>query len=617
MTLEKNMRLTLSVSAMNGMGNGVARLSDGFVVFVTGAVLGDTVDATVLKVTKDYAVAKCDRVITPSPDRVPSCCTAKGCGGCAYRLLSYAREKALKEEDVRHAFRKTGLGNVKILPLLSTDKTEGYRNKAQYPVALSRDGRMIAGFYAPHSHRVVEAAACRLQSPAFFPVVSFVTEYCNQNAILPYDEESGAGLLRHIYLRTDKDHEKVLLTLVINGSSLPDEADFIQRLKGACPHVVSLVLNRNEERTNVICGREYRILFGDGMLEDILCGVQLSVSPPAFYQVNHDAAELLYQTGAKMAELRGDETMLDLFCGIGSIGLSMASRVRRLVGIELVPEAVSAARRNAERNGVENASFFTGDATDFLSLLSNAKAEIGDFTPDIVVLDPPRKGCEAALLSDLAHTVAPEKILYISCNPMTLARDAASLQKSGYTVGDVQPVDLFPRTGHCECICLFQRSPYRFRLATDEDAAAVLRLYEDAKGKGFCVWDASYPTERELKGDLAAETLYVLTDADRVIGALSVMPENELDKEAPWQCRGGARELCRIVVSEAHHGQGLALYMVENILAILKERGRSAVHMSVAKANLPAQKTYQKAGFFEVGEAMLYGGEYLLYEKLL
>ncbi len=455
-SLQKNQLLRLSVTGMNDMGNGVARV-DGLVIFVTGAVTGDTVDARVIKVTKGYAVARTETLITPSPDRVENTCTARGCGGCAYRALSYAREKAIKEEDVRHAFRKAGLDDLEILPLLSTDVTDGYRNKAQYPVACGKDGRTVAGFYASHSHRVVEAPCCPLQAPAFSEIVRFVTEFCDREAIRAYDEESGKGLLRHIYLRTNRAGDEVLLTLVINGCEWIKETEFVSEITARFPHITGILLNENREKTNVICGKTYRILYGKDYLTDTMCGVRLRVSPPSFYQVNHDAAELLYRTAADMACLRGDETMLDLFCGIGSIGLSMAGRVRRLVGIEIVPEAIACAKENARLNDIENAAFYSGDATDFEALLEDAKNEIGDFQPNIVVLDPPRKGCEKELLLSLATRVAPEKILYISCNPDTLARDAAVLSAHGYTAGAVQPVDLFPRTGHVETVLLFTK----------------------------------------------------------------------------------------------------------------------------------------------------------------
>ena len=456
MPLRKNDVLTLDVTGMNDMGNGVAR-HEGMVIFVTGAVTGDVVTAKIVKLTSHFAVARTEKVITPSPFRVENDCTSRGCGGCAYRLLSYEKEKELKREDVRHAFLKAGLSDTVVLPVLSTEKTTAYRNKAQYPVGKGKNGEMVAGFYAAHSHRVVPAAGCPLQAKIFQPILRHVLDFCNQNAVAPYDEETGQGLLRHVYLRTSADEGEVLLTLVINGSSFPKEAALVTGLRHAFPMLVGILLNENRERTNVICGTRYRTLWGRDYLMDRLCGVRLRISPPAFYQVNHDAAALLYETAKDMAAFRGDETLLDLYCGIGSIGLSMQDAVARVVGIEIVPEAVACAKKNAADNGITNADFFSGDAADFGTLLAAAREEIGSFAPNAVVLDPPRKGCAAALLCELAEDVKPEKILYISCNPDTLARDSALLCSHGYNMGAVQPVDLFPRTGHVECVTCFKR----------------------------------------------------------------------------------------------------------------------------------------------------------------
>lgn len=456
--LKKNEILRLSVDGMNDMGNGVAH-TDGLAVFVTGAVVGDTVDAKVIKVASGYAVARTERVVTPSPYRVENDCRAKGCGGCAYRCLSYEQELLLKENDVRFAFRKAGLPDVTVLPVLSAGRTGGYRNKAQYPVGTGKDGRLIAGFYAPKSHRVVEAVDCPLQSQAFRPMLAYLLEFFTEKRVSAYDENSGTGILRHFYFRANRDGSAVLLTVVIHAKSLPFGDELAREMPKKFDNLVGIVVNTNQQNTNVICGRSYKTLWGSASLTDELCGVKLSIAPQSFYQVNHDATELLYQKAASLAAPQKDDVLLDLYCGIGSIGLSMADRVHQLVGIEIVPEAIEAAKKNARESGIENAHFFCGDAVDTEKLLAEAERELGKITPDIVILDPPRKGATPTLLSFIHDTLAPKRIVYISCNPDTLARDVAYFMTlGGYTYGDVTPVDLFPRTGHVESVVCLKRN---------------------------------------------------------------------------------------------------------------------------------------------------------------
>lgn len=456
MTLTKNQMIRVKIEGMNDLGNGVARL-DGFCVFVTGAVLGDECDARIIKVTSGYAVARLETLVVPSPHRVSDTCTAKGCGGCAYRLLDYQEELREKQNDVAFAFRKAGLSDVTVLPTVSTGVVDGYRNKAQYPVAKTKDG-ITAGFYASHSHRVVPAENCPLQAKVFQPIVSAFLDFMREKGITAYDEESGTGCVRHLYLRASRDESAVLFTVVVNAESLPYEKEMVETLTTRFPSITGILLNIHKEKTNVVTGDRYRTLYGSNTLIDTLCGVTLEIPPQSFYQVNHDAAELLYKKAADLLTLRGDETLLDLYCGVGSVGLSMADRVRRLIGIEIVPEAIEYAKKNAERNGVKNAYFFCGDAKDTEKLLTAAEAEIGEIHPDAVVLDPPRKGCSPDLVSFVARRLTPPKIAYISCNPDTLARDCALFADYGYEIGDVTPVDLFPRTGHVESVVCLTRS---------------------------------------------------------------------------------------------------------------------------------------------------------------
>lgn len=455
--MQKNEILTLSVEEMNNLGNGVAHLPDGMVVFVTGAVTGDTVEAKVIKVNKTYAVARTERVIKPSSIRTEDGCPLDSCGGCIYQRVTYEHECERKREYVRNAFRKAGLADVAVSPIRTTGILDGYRNKAQYPVGRAKDGRTVAGFFASSSHRIVPTDECRLQPKIFSEIVRAVCEFCDKNQISPYDEETGKGLLRHVCLRYGVETGEVMLCLVVTRERFPASDALVAEMTGRFPAIVSVMLNLNRENTNAVLGEEFFCLFGRPYIEDILCGVRFKIPAGAFYQVNHDACELLYRTVAEKADLHGGETVLDLYCGIGTIGLSLAGKARRIVGVEIVPQAVERAEENARRNGIRNARFFCGDASDTKRFLAAAEWEdepLGDAT---VILDPPRKGSTEELISCLAERKF-SRIVYVSCNPDTLARDCALFRDCGYRIdGDVVPVDLFPRTGHVETVVLMSR----------------------------------------------------------------------------------------------------------------------------------------------------------------
>lgn len=455
--LAKNQKHTVKITDLNNLGFGVGRI-DGRVVFVSGAVDGDTVEVQIIHVASSYAVARILSFVERSPYREDaSPCPAPACGGCAYRYVSEAHERELKENYIRAVFAKQGMKEITLAPMLSAGARYGYRNKAQYPVSAEKDGSLRIGFFAPKSHRVVEAIDCPLQDTRFAPVLRSLKAILEDHKISAYDEQTGKGLLRHIYLRGDSAGRELLVTLVINGKSLPHEGEIAARLCKTHPEVTGVLLNINEQDTNVICGQEYRTLWGKDHLTDTLAGVRLQIAPAAFYQVNHAAAEMLYRRARELADLRGNELLLDLFCGAGSIGLSMADGVRELIGIEVVPEAVACAKENAAANGITNASFYCGDATDTRKLLAAAEAARGEaIRPDVVILDPPRKGCTRELLDYIAE-IAPTRIVYISCNPDTLARDAAILTENGYEMGAVTPADLFPCTGHVESVVCLTR----------------------------------------------------------------------------------------------------------------------------------------------------------------
>ena len=452
----KNDILRVTVNDLNNLGFGVAHV-DGKALFIADAVDGDELLVRIIHVGKTYSVGKIEELITPSPHRETPFCSVRGCGGCAYRAVNYAHESERKENNVRFAFRKAGLPDVTVLPVTKTGVASHYRNKAQYAVAPDKAGKCQAGFYAPKSHRLCEAADCPLQNPAFAPVVKGILAFCNENGIPPYDEAKKAGLLRHIYLRAAVSGD-LLLTLVIAQSTFPKQAELLAFLKEKHPEIVGVYLNINSADTNVICSHDYRHIAGETHLTDTLCGVRLRISPASFYQVNHDACELLYAKAASLADFRGDESILDLYSGVGSIGLSMAHRVREVIGVEIVPSATACAKENAEENGITNADFICADAGEGRALLAAVRAKHGEaYRPDAVILDPPRAGCAEELLLTLARDERVPRIVYISCNPDTLARDAAILTKEGYTMSEVYPFDLFPRTGHVESVTCFAR----------------------------------------------------------------------------------------------------------------------------------------------------------------
>ena len=454
--MRKNDVIRLTIEEINNLGFGVGHTEDGQVVFVRDAVTGDELDARIIKVNKSYLIARIERTHKLSALRATDPCSAPGCGGCVYQQIQYEHELQLKREYVKNAFRKVGLSEVEVEEVLSTNQLSAYRNKAQYPVANGKSG-MQAGFFATGTHRIVPCEHCRLQPPVFSEIVKAVCSLCDTYGIRAYEEESGKGLLRHIYLRTGVRTGEVMLCLVVNGRELPHEKEICRALCKQFPTVCSVMLNINTKNTNVVLGDEYRCLCGKDWIEDKLMGQAFRISAGAFYQVNHDACELLYTEARKKAMLTGKETILDLYCGIGTIGLSMADFAERIIGIEIVEEAVERAKENAARNGKKNAFFYCGDASDAEKLLTNAENAHGDVSRAVVIMDPPRKGSTPELIEYLARR-GFERIVYVSCGPDTLARDCVLFKKLGYKIGTVTPVDLFPRTGHVESVVCLTRT---------------------------------------------------------------------------------------------------------------------------------------------------------------
>ena len=450
MPLQKNQILTLRIERLSSDGSGVAHSADGEAVFVPGTAPGDEARVRIVKDCGRYAFGILDELLTPSPDRIPADCPVAGpCGGCSLRHLDYAAELRAKQESVLDAFRRIGGLEVPVLDILPSPEVNRYRNKVQFPVGVDKNGAPCIGFYAGRTHRIVPCPDCKLQPGVLNEIGNALCAFFAQQGIRPYDEQSGKGLVRHIFLRRGAHSGQIMVCLVCTRAKLPHAEQLCTALREQFPAISTILLNVNAKNTNVILGGENHILYGPGYIEDTLCGVPVRLGPLSFYQVNTLAAERLYGVAAQYAQLTSDDTLLDLYCGMGTIGLSMADQCRELIGVEIVPEAIESAKANAARMGKAVAAksrFFCADAGQAATQLV---AE--GLHPDIVMLDPPRKGCDEATLSAVVR-MAPRRVVYVSCNPATAARDAAWLEKNGYHAEKVQPVDLFPRTKHVECV---------------------------------------------------------------------------------------------------------------------------------------------------------------------
>ncbi len=458
MALAKNQLVELTIIGVTGEGSGVARYVDadapatGFVVFVPYTAVGDTILCRIVKVQKTHAFGRIEELVIPSPDRCAStdCAVFGRCGGCVWRHVTYAAECRYKWQWVKDTLARVGGLTIEPLPLVASESAAHYRNKAQFPVAAGEDGPLM-GFFAPRSHRIVACRDCALQPTGFAAVLDAVDAWMRQYGVPAYDEATHKGLVRHVYIRQGAVSGQMMVCLVCTSGRIPAVPALIACVRAAAPTLTSLVVNINPSRTNVILGDGGYTLWGENSIEDTLCGLRFRLSPHSFYQVNHAQTERLYALVAEAAGLTGAETLLDLYCGTGTIGLSMASRAGQVIGVEVVPAAVEDARRNAQVNGITNARFICADAAEAAKQLADEGVP-----PDVVVLDPPRKGCDVALIDTVAQ-MNPSRVVYVSCDPATLARDLRLFAERGYMAESVQPVDMFPRTAHCECACLLKK----------------------------------------------------------------------------------------------------------------------------------------------------------------
>ncbi len=453
MNLKKNSIITLDITDINNLGFGVGK-HDGMTVFVSGAVEGDRCKVKIIKAKPSYCVGIVDEMLVASALRIKSECShADRCGGCAYQSIGYEHEKKLKRGYVLSAFRKAGIDDIKVNETYSDGNVKHYRNKAQYPIAYE-GGEYKIGFYSSKSHRVVDCTDCILQPVIFGEICEKLKEFFSLHSLSVYDETTKKGLLRHVYIRTPV-HPSVMLCLVINGKSTGVDSELCEFVKKELPCVSTLLLNENTLDTNVVLGEKYTTLFGDGHITDELCGVSLEIAPAAFYQVNHNMAEALYRKAAELARPEQADAVYDLYCGTGSIGLSMSKNAKKIVGVDIEPSAINCAKKNARACGIQNAKFFCADASRSHELFESAGIE-GSLSDSVVIFDPPRKGSSEALIEYVTKK-DPLRVVYISCNPDTLARDSVYFRKNGYQNYELSPYDLFPRTGHVECITVFER----------------------------------------------------------------------------------------------------------------------------------------------------------------
>ena len=445
--LEKGKIYEAEICDYTAEGQGVAKI-EGCAVFIPNAILGEKVCVRIEKAQKTWAAGKITEILEKSPHRVQRACPiSSGCGGCDFWHMDYEEEARLKAQHVRDCLNRMGGECLEELTILDAPTCEGYRNKAQYPVAC-RKGRAYAGFFKAGTHQVVENSRCRILPEEADRVKELVIDYVNQYRVPVYDEEAHKGLLRHIYVRKGAVSGQILVCLVLNGRKLPREEALIEKLR-TVEGFTTLQISVNTKKANTILGDEFITLYGPGYIEDTLCGLNFRLSARSFYQVNHHQAQRLYEAAIQQAEITKEDTVLDLYCGVGTITLCMAKAAGKVIGVEVIPQAVEDAKDNAGRNGIENAQFICADAGQ-----AALELEAKGIRADVVVVDPPRKGLNSDAIEALAR-FSPRRIVYVSCDPATLARDVALLKERGYTLKNAMACDLFPRTRHVESIvCL-------------------------------------------------------------------------------------------------------------------------------------------------------------------
>ncbi|QEK16639.1 23S rRNA (uracil(1939)-C(5))-methyltransferase RlmD [[Clostridium] hylemonae] len=454
--MKKNDMVKVTIEDIGVNGEGIGKV-DGYTLFIKDAVIGDVVEAKVTKAKKNYGYARLVNIADESEFRVtPRCDVARQCGGCQIQAMSYARQLEYKNEKVRNNLIRLGGVPQELLdevmePVCGMEEPYRYRNKAQFPVGTDREGNIITGFYAGRTHQIIPHMDCAIGRAENKEILNIIISFMKEFGLSPYDETSHKGLIRHILIRTGYRTGEIMVCIVINGNGIPHGDTLAERL-AEIPGMTSVTYSVNREKTNVIMGREAGLLWGQAYITDYIGDIKYQISPLSFYQVNPVQTERLYETALEYAGLHGDETVWDLYCGIGTISLFLAQKAKHVYGVEIVPQAIEDAKKNAQINGIENARFYVGKAEDVLP----EKYENDGIHADIIVVDPPRKGCEESVLHTMVK-MQPERIVYVSCDSATLARDVKYLRGSGYEVKRVKGVDMFPHTGHTEVVCLLSK----------------------------------------------------------------------------------------------------------------------------------------------------------------
>ena len=450
-TIKKNDIYTIEIEDLSTDGSGIGKV-DGYTLFVKDALIGDTAEVKVIKTKKNYGYGRLMRIITPSPDRVEAPCShARSCGGCQIQHLSYERQLAFKENKVRNLLSRVGhVEDYVMHPIIGMENPYYYRNKAQFPVGLGKDGQIVTGFYAGHTHVIVDSTHCCIQAPVNEQLLAIVKKWMTDHDIAPYDETTHKGLVRHILTRVGFTTKEIMVCLIINGRKLPHSESLVEALR-EIPGMTSISFNINQEKTNVILGNKVVTLWGQDYITDYIGDVRYQISPLSFYQVNPVQTEKLYGAALQFANPGPDDVIWDLYCGIGTISLFMAQKAKQVYGVEIVPQAIEDARENARLNGIENVEFFVGKAEEVLP----KQYEEDKVYADVIVVDPPRKGCDPVCL-DTIVMMGPKKVVYVSCDSATLARDVKYLEERGYWVERVSCVDMFPMSGHVETVIMMR-----------------------------------------------------------------------------------------------------------------------------------------------------------------
>ena len=450
MNIQKNQEYIVEIIDNGFEGEGIAKI-DGFTIFIPGAIKGEKVKILIVKVLSSHAFGKILEILEKSEARQDAdCATYKRCGGCNLRHIKYEETLKMKQNAVQSLVNKTLKNKIEVQATIGMENPIHYRNKAQYPIGINKNGEPVIGVFAERTHEVIPIEKCLIQNPKSEEIAKFVLQFIKENQISIYNEKTGKGLFRHIVIKVGIKTNQVMCILVINGKEIPKENVLVEELKEKFPEIKSIIKNINMKNTNVILGQENINLYGDGYIEDILGEYKFKISPLSFYQVNPVQAEKLYNLGVEMAQISKQDTVFDLYCGIGTITLFMSKYAKKVYGIEIVKEAVEAAKENAKNNNVENTEFYAGDVEIVLDDLINNKG----ITADVVMFDPPRKGLDKNSINNILK-IKPKKIVYISCNPATLIRDLAMFEEQ-YDIKTIVPVDMFPFTSNVECCSVLQ-----------------------------------------------------------------------------------------------------------------------------------------------------------------